>query len=110
MAGYHTEYSGMRFAFFFLAEYANMLLVASVATTLFLGGWTQVLPSAIAPQLLPGPILFFLKVLVIVFLQMWLRWSLPRLRVDQLMYLSWKVLLPISLVLVVGVGWLAIYW
>ena len=110
VAGYHTEYSGMRFAFFFLAEYANMFLVAGVAATMFLGGWTQVLPVSIAPQLVPGPILFFLKVLVLIFIQMWLRWSLPRLRVDQLMYLSWKVLLPISLVLVLGVGWLAVYW
>jgi NADH-quinone oxidoreductase subunit H len=110
VAGYHTEYSGMRFAFFFLAEYANMFLVAGVATTLFLGGWTQVIPgSFIAPQLLPGPIVFFLKALLIIFVQMWLRWSLPRLRVDQLMYLSWKVLLPISFVLVLGVGWLAVY-
>ena len=110
VAGYHTEYSGMRFAFFFLAEYANMFLVASVATTLFLGGWTQIIPASIASQLVPGPILFFSKVLVLVFIQMWLRWSLPRLRVDQLMYLSWKVLLPISLALVLGVGWLAVYW
>lgn len=110
VAGYHTEYSGMRFAFFFLAEYANMLLVASVAATLFLGGWTQVLPASIVPQLLPGPILFAIKLMILIFVQMWLRWSLPRLRVDQLMYLSWKVLLPISLVLVLGVGWLAVYW
>jgi NADH-quinone oxidoreductase subunit H len=111
VAGYHTEYSGMRFAFFFLAEYANMFLVAGVATTLFLGGWTQVIPgSFIAPQFLPGPIMFFLKALLVIFVQMWLRWSLPRLRVDQLMYLSWKVLLPISFVLVLGVGWLAVYW
>lgn len=109
VAGYHTEYSGMRFAFFFLAEYANMFLVAGVATTLFLGGWTQVLPASVAPQLVPGPVLFFLKMLVLIFLQMWLRWSLPRLRVDQLMYLSWKVLLPISFVLVLGAGALAVY-
>ncbi len=111
VAGYHTEYSGMRFAFFFLAEYANMLVVAGVATTLFLGGWTQVLPSAIEKvQWVPGPILFAVKVLAVVFVQMWLRWALPRLRVDQLMYVCWKVLLPASLVLVVGVGWLAVYW
>ncbi len=108
VAGYHTEYSGMRFAFFFLAEYANMIVVASVATTLFLGGWTQVLPGA--TQWIPGPIMFVFKVLAMIFLQMWLRWSLPRLRVDQLMYLCWKVLLPASFVLVVGVGWLAVYW
>jgi NADH-quinone oxidoreductase subunit H len=111
VAGYHTEYSGMRFAFFFLAEYANMILVAGVATTLFLGGWTQVVPGSFIPsQLIPGPIVFFLKALLLIFVQMWLRWSLPRLRVDQLMYLSWKVLLPISFVLVLGVGWLAVYW
>ncbi len=107
VAGFHTEYSGMRFAFFFLAEYANMLLVTCVATTLFLGGWTQVLPGG--SQLLPGPIMFFMKGFTIIFIQMWLRWSVPRLRVDQLMYLSWKVLLPISFVLVLGVGWLAVF-
>ncbi len=106
VAGFHTEYSGMRFAFFFLAEYANMLLVACVATTLFLGGWTRVLPGS--SQWLPGPIMFFLKVLAVIFVQMWLRWSVPRLRVDQLMYLSWKVLLPISFVLILGVGLLAV--
>lgn len=106
VAGFHTEYSGMRFAFFFLAEYANMLLVTCVATTLFLGGWTQVLPGS--TQLIPGPIMFFLKAFAIIFVQMWLRWSVPRLRVDQLMYLSWKVLLPISFVLLLGVGWLAV--
>jgi NADH-quinone oxidoreductase subunit H len=106
VAGFHTEYSGMRFAFFFLAEYANMLLVTCVATTLFLGGWTQVLPGP--AQWIPGPIMFFLKAFAIIFVQMWVRWSVPRLRVDQLMYLSWKVLLPISFVLVLGVGWLAV--
>jgi NADH-quinone oxidoreductase subunit H len=108
VAGYHTEYSGMRFAFFFLAEYANMIVVAGVATTLFLGGWTQILPGN--TQLIPGPILFFLKVMVLIFVQMWLRWSLPRLRVDQLMYFCWKVLLPASFVLILGVGWIAVYW
>ncbi len=108
VAGYHTEYSGMRFAFFFLAEYANMIVVAGVATTLFLGGWTQILPGS--TQLIPGPIMFFLKVMVLIFVQMWLRWSLPRLRVDQLMYFCWKVLLPASFVLILGVGWMAVYW
>jgi NADH-quinone oxidoreductase subunit H len=110
VAGYHTEYSGMRFAFFMLAEYANMFVVAGIATTIFLGGWTQILPAALVPQLIPGPILFSLKALFLVFVQMWLRWSLPRLRVDQLMYLCWKVMLPISMVLILGVGFLAVYW
>ena len=105
VAGYHTEYSGMRFAFFFLAEYANMFLVSSVATTLFLGGWTA--PFSIL-QFIPGPVVFFVKALVLIFIQMWMRWSLPRLRVDQLMYINWKVLLPISFVLILGAGWMAI--
>lgn len=106
IAGYHTEYSGMRFAFFFLAEYANMLLVASVATTLFLGGW--LLPIPILSQVIPGPVVFFIKALILIFIQMWMRWSLPRLRVDQLMYVNWKVLLPISFALILGAGWMAI--
>ena len=105
VAGYHTEYSGMRFAFFFLAEYANMFLVASVATTLFLGGWAA--PISVL-QFIPGPVLFFVKALLLIFIQMWMRWSLPRLRVDQLMYINWKVLLPISFVLILGAGWMAI--
>ena len=70
VAGYHTEYSGMRFAFFFLAEYANMFLVSSVATTLFLGGWTA--PFSIL-QFIPGPVVFFVKALVLIFIQMWMR-------------------------------------
>ena len=107
VAGYHTEYSGIRFAFFFLAEYANMVVVAAVGATLFLGGWTGVLPGE---QLIPPLIMFFLKLLALIFVQMWLRWSLPRLRVDQLMYVCWKVLLPASFILVIGVGWLAVYW
>lgn len=105
VAGYHTEYSGMRFAFFFLAEYANMFLVSSVAVTLFFGGWT--LPIA-GLEFIPGPVVFFVKALILIFIQMWMRWSLPRLRVDQLMYINWKVLLPISFVLILGAGWMAI--
>jgi NADH-quinone oxidoreductase subunit H len=107
VAGYHTEYTGFRFALFFLAEYANMFVVASIAATLFLGGWEPVLPFG--PQLLPGPVLFTLKALVLVFLQMWLRWSLPRLRVDQLMYMCWKVMIPLAFVLVLGAGSLAVF-
>jgi NADH-quinone oxidoreductase subunit H len=110
VAGYHTEYSGMRFAFFFLAEYANMIVVAGVAATLFLGGWTQVIPGKFFENLIPGPIMFLMKAMALIFVQMWMRWALPRLRVDQLMYVCWKVLLPVSFVLVIGVGWLAVYW
>lgn len=101
VAGYHTEYSGMRFAFFFLAEYANMFLVSAISVTLFLGGWD-------GPSFIPGPIIFISKSLFLVFVQMWLRWTLPRLRVDQLLYLSWKVLLPISFVLIIGAGTMAV--
>ncbi len=111
VAGYHIEYSGMRFAFFFLAEYANMFVVAAIASTLFLGGWTSPLPGAwLGGPMVPGPVVFALKALLLIFVQMWLRWSLPRLRVDQLMHVCWKVMLPASLCLVLGVGYLAVFW
>jgi NADH-quinone oxidoreductase subunit H len=98
VAGYHTEYSGMRFAFFYLAEYSNMFLVSLLAAALFLGGWQGLWGKSI----LPGPLVVILKAMLLAFVQMWLRWTLPRLRVDQLMYVCWKVLLPLSFLLVLG--------
>jgi len=110
VAGFHTEYSGFFFAMFFLAEYTEMFVVSVVASVLFLGGWMAPLPAL--QQLGPiglGPIWLVAKAWFLVFVMMWLRWTLPRLRVDQLMYVAWKVLLPIAMVLVVAVGGLALW-
>src|SRR5579862_3687679 len=93
VAGYHTEYSSMAFAMFFMAEYINMVTVSAVATDLFLGGWHgPFLPESL------GWIWFLLKVGVILFCYIWVRWTLPRYRYDQLMSFGWKVLLPLSVV------------
>jgi NADH-quinone oxidoreductase subunit H len=91
VAGYHTEYSGLRFALFFMAEYINMIIVSSIATVVFLGGWWG--PAGI----LPGPWWFLLKVVVLLYIYVWLRATLPRMRYDRLMALSWKSLFPLSL-------------
>ena len=110
VAGFHTEYSGFFFAMFFLAEYTEMFVVSVVASVLFLGGWMAPLPML--QQLGPvglGPIWLLAKAWSLVFVMMWLRWTLPRLRVDQLMYVAWKVLLPIAMVLVVAVGGLVLW-
>ncbi|MFC1556115.1 NADH-quinone oxidoreductase subunit NuoH [candidate division KSB1 bacterium] len=101
VAGYMTEYSGMRWAMFFLAEYGNMLAVSMIATTLFLGGWHAPFEFF---GFIPGAVWFFSKTVILVLLQMWLRWTLPRLRVDQLMYVCWKVLIPFGFVCIIGVG------
>jgi NADH-quinone oxidoreductase subunit H len=93
VAGYHTEYSSMSFAMFFLAEYINMVTVSAVATDLFLGGWHgPFLPESL------GWMWFLLKVFAILFFYVWMRWTLPRYRYDQLMAFGWKVLLPVAVV------------
>jgi NADH-quinone oxidoreductase subunit H len=89
VAGYHTEYSGMRFGLFQMGEYVNMITLSALAVTLFFGGWY-------GPWSPLGPLWFFLKLLAILFLFLWLRATLPRLRYDQLMRLGWKVLLPVA--------------
>ncbi len=96
VAGYNTEYSGMKFAFFFMAEYANLFAVSAIATTLFLGGWRG--------PILPDVLWFVIKCSMIIFLYMWIRWSVPRFRVDQLMDFGWKFLLPLSLFNIFAVG------
>lgn len=93
VAGFNVEYSGMKFAMFFLAEFINMFTVSAVATTLFLGGWQPPLPGL---AFIPSWIWFFGKALFLVFVLMWFRWTYPRLRVDQLMAFAWKFLLPLA--------------
>ncbi len=90
VAGYHTEYGGMRFAMFFIAEYVNVITVSALAATMFFAGWSG--------PFLPGPHWLFIKMLAFLFLFVWLRATLPRLRYDQLMRLSWSVLLPLALI------------
>ncbi len=94
VAGYHTEYSSMGFALFFLAEYINMVSVSAVATDLFLGGWHT--PPFIPDSI--GWLGWLLKVALILFFYIWMRWTLPRYRYDQLMAFGWKVLLPVAVV------------
>jgi NADH-quinone oxidoreductase subunit H len=115
-AGFHTEYSGIKFAFFFLAEYMNMFIVASIAATVFLGGW---MPFHIGGwtafnnimDWIPPFVWYLLKTGFVIFLMMWFKWTFPRLRIDQLLTLEWKYLLPINLVnilimaFIVLMGW-----
>ena len=101
-AGFHTEYSGMKFALFFLAEYINIFIVCAIGATIFMGGW---MPLHIGNwegfnhvmDYIPSSVWFFAKTFFLIFLIMWFRWTFPRLRVDQLLSLEWKYLLPISL-------------
>lgn len=103
VAGYNVEYSSMGFALFFLGEYANMILLSSIATILFLGGWLPPFGITLL-NFIPGLIWFVLKVLFCLFIFIWIRASLPRYRYDQLMRLGWKVLLPLTLFWVVLVA------
>lgn len=101
-AGFHTEYSGMKFALFFLAEYVNVFIVCAIGATLFLGGW---MPFHIGHweafnhvmDYIPSSLWFFGKTFFLIFLIMWFRWTFPRMRIDQLLNLEWKYLLPISM-------------
>jgi NADH-quinone oxidoreductase subunit H len=90
VAGYHTEYSGMMFALFFLAEYTNMFIVSAITVTFFLGGYQG--------PFLPGIVWFLLKSYFLVFVMMWFRWTFPRVRFDQLLNISWKALIPLSFI------------
>ena len=114
-AGYHTEYSGMGFGFFYLAEYLNLFIVAGVASMVFLGGW---MPIHIGIEgfdkvmdYIPGFIWFIGKAFALVWVLMWIRWTFPRLRIDQILKLEWKYLMPLSLLnlvimtIVVAFGW-----
>jgi NADH-quinone oxidoreductase subunit H len=105
--GFHTEYSGMRFALFFLAEYANMIVVSSVATTLFLGGWLRPFPNVAALSFLgivPSWMWFLIKSFLFLYFFIWIRATLPRYRYDQLMRLGWKVLIPLAILNLVVTG------
>jgi NADH-quinone oxidoreductase subunit H len=102
-AGYHTEYSGMHFGFFYLAEFMNLFIVASIAATVFLGGWMPFHISGLDSfnqimDYIPGFIWFFAKAFFVVWLLMWIKWTFPRLRIDQILNLEWKILVPIGLV------------
>jgi NADH-quinone oxidoreductase subunit H len=98
VAGFHTEYSGMRFALFFLGEYANMIVISAVATTLFFGGWLPPFGDTFPVlAVVPGPIWFALKVFVFLFSYIWFRGTFPRYRFDQLMDLGWKWMIPLAL-------------
>jgi NADH-quinone oxidoreductase subunit H len=105
VAGYHTEYSSMSFALFFLAEYINMVTVSAVAVSLFLGGWH----GPLLPEWL-GWIWFLVKVFALLFFYIWMRWTLPRYRYDQLMAFGWKYLLPAATVNLLAVAAAVLYW
>ena len=114
-AGYHTEYSGMGFGYYYLAEYLNLFVISGIATTVFLGGWAPMNVGLDAVDRLlnfiPGIVWFMGKTFLVVWLLMWVRWTFPRLRVDQILKLEWKYIMPLSLInlilmtVVVAFGW-----
>lgn len=113
-AGYHTEYSGIRFGFFYVAEYMNMFIIAAIAATMFLGGWMPLhIPGwesfNVVMDYIPPVIWFFGKTFLCVFLALWVRWSFPRLRIDQLLNLEWKILMPISLINIILMALWVVY-
>lgn len=108
VAGFHTEYSGFKWSIFMMSEYGEMLVVSIVVATLFLGGWSSPFGDFLNTGAW-GLVWLSTKIFVLIFVQMWLRWTLPRLRVDQLMYTSWKVLTPFAFVCLFAVGlWMLI--
>ncbi len=102
VAGFHTEYSGMKFAMFYLAEYAEALVISAIITTLFLGGWRG--------PVLPPWLWFVIKVIVVFFVMVWTRTTLPRIRIDQLMALAWKFLFPLALINLIITGAEVLVW
>lgn len=114
-AGYHTEYSGMGFGFYYLAEYLNLFVISGIASTVFLGGWApfNIGVDAVDNLLnyIPGIVWFMGKTFLVVWLLMWVRWTFPRLRIDQILKLEWKYLMPLALInlvimtVVVAMGW-----
>ncbi|MES2201997.1 MAG: NADH-quinone oxidoreductase subunit NuoH [candidate division FCPU426 bacterium] len=117
-AGFSTEYSGMRFSFFYLAEFINMFIISALLATMFLGGWQPLAMKIPYTEtvlhfggFIPGWLLFMLKTYAVIFVIMWFRWTFPRVRVDQLMKLEWKILLPISFVNLICVAvFMALNW
>lgn len=112
-AGFHTEYSGIKFAFFFLAEYMNMFIVAAIAATVFLGGWMPLHISSwdgfnAVMDYIPSVVWFFLKTFFVIYLIMWFKWTFPRLRIDQLLTLEWKYLMPLSLMNIVLISFITL--
>ncbi|MGN1375473.1 MAG: NADH-quinone oxidoreductase subunit NuoH [Prevotella sp.] len=115
-AGYHTEYSGMGFGFFYLAEYLNMFIIAGIAATVFLGGWMPLHISGLDAfnnimDYIPGIVWFLCKTFFLVWILLWIKWTFPRLRIDQILKLEWKYLMPLSLLnlvlmtIIVAMGW-----